>query len=65
MHKLPKMRGKVKRLTAAFLAFSMVVTLCPRTTHKTAKEIKAATLSTSRVSIHDPSIVKANGKYYL
>lgn len=55
----------MKRFAAAFLAFNMVVTLCPATTHKTVKEVKAAALSTSRVSVYDPSIVKVNGKYYL
>lgn len=65
MHKIPQLKGKVKRLTVLLLSFSMVATLNPADLTKKTETIKAAAMSTSRVSVHDPSIVKANGQYYL
>lgn len=59
-----KCKGKLKRLAAVFMVLSMIFTMFPAN-FKGNSEVKAAALSTSRVSVHDPSIVKANGKYYL
>ncbi|SET07795.1 RICIN domain-containing protein [[Clostridium] polysaccharolyticum] len=62
---IPKMRGKVKKVAVSLLACSMIATWSPVAFTKSANEVKAAAMSTSRVSVHDPSIVKANGQYYL
>lgn len=60
-----KQRGKRKRILSMCLAFIMVCTMLPAQWNRNSDIVKAAALSTSRVSVHDPSIVKANGKYYV
>ena len=49
----------LKRLLSFLILFLLNLTFVnPITTN-------ASSLSTSRISVHDPSIVKSNGKYYI
>lgn len=65
MRILPKVRGRFKRFAAVVLACSMIAVLCPVSFSMKKEVVEAAALRTSRVSVHDPSVVKANGQYYL
>lgn len=65
MELMPKVRGRLKRFTAVILSFGMISVFCPGLIHSDKQVVEAAALRTSRVSVHDPSIVKANGQYYL
>ncbi len=63
------MKSKVKKITSFILGLSLMFVLqfvqLPINLFNNTFTASAAVLSTSRVSVHDPSIVKANGKYYL
>ncbi|MDS0528310.1 RICIN domain-containing protein [Clostridium sp. SHJSY1] len=52
------MKSKLKKITSIILAITLMSVINTVTA-------SAAALTTSRISVHDPSIVKANGKYYL
>lgn len=67
--KTTNQKGSRKRFLtncmALVMGIMMVITLLPAQWMGGSDIVKAAALSTSRVSVHDPSIVKANGKYYV
>ena len=47
------------------LVLVTVFSLLPAGIFNKTMDVKAAAMSTTRTSVHDPSVVKANGKYYL
>lgn len=53
-----------KRFMGFFMVVLMVLQMLPASFNGTIKA-NAAVLSTTRACCHDPSVVKANGKYYL
>ncbi len=55
------MKNLLKKAGIFFLAFLLTLSQTLLTTNTHA----SAALTTSRISVHDPSIVKADGKYYL
>ena len=60
------MRKMFKKAAAAAVALAMVFQIpIAAPMSGTPVEVQAAARGTTRVSVHDPSIVKANGKYYL
>ncbi len=61
-----KMGNKAKKITS-FILGTLVMSLAAFSGVSINNTVtaSAAVLSTSRVSVHDPSVVKGNGKYYL
>ncbi len=51
--------------TAVIVLLTSVLTLAPIAFLDNSVEAEAAAMGTTRTSVHDPSIVKANGQYYI
>lgn len=56
-----------KKVIRSFISLVLVLQMCLLVILNSYNlpEAKAATLSTSRVSVHDPSVVKDGNKYYI
>ncbi len=58
-------RKRIMRIVSSLVAAVMVFTLAFCHWIADTNEVKAAAAGTTRTSVHDPSIVEANGKYYI